>query len=107
MCTGFWCGNLCERDHWIEPDVDGRIILRWMEGRDEHKFLLGKREERDHWVQPDVDRRIILRWMECRDERRLLVGKPERKRPLEKPRRRWEDYIKIDGGQRCIHVSGG
>jgi hypothetical protein len=25
-----------------------------------------------------------------------LVGKPEGKRPLGKPRRRWEDNIKID-----------
>ena len=29
-CTGFWCGNLRERDHWGDPDVDGRIILRWI-----------------------------------------------------------------------------
>ena len=29
VCTGFWWGNLRERDHWGEPDVDGRIILRW------------------------------------------------------------------------------
>jgi hypothetical protein len=27
---------------------------------------------------------------------RILVGKPERKRPLGRPRRRWEDYIKMD-----------
>jgi hypothetical protein len=27
---------------------------------------------------------------------RVLVGKPEGKRPLEKPRRRWEDGIKMD-----------
>jgi len=27
---------------------------------------------------------------------RILVGKPERKRPLERPRRRWEDNIKMD-----------
>jgi hypothetical protein len=27
---------------------------------------------------------------------RVLVGKPERKRPLERPRRRWEDNIKMD-----------
>ena len=27
---------------------------------------------------------------------RLLVGKPERKRPLGRPRRRWEDRIKMD-----------
>ena len=23
-------GNLRERDHWGDPDVDRRIILRWM-----------------------------------------------------------------------------
>jgi hypothetical protein len=27
---------------------------------------------------------------------RILVGKPERKRPLERPRRRWTDIIKMD-----------
>jgi hypothetical protein len=30
--TGFWLGNLRERDHWGDPDVDGRIILRKWEG---------------------------------------------------------------------------
>ena len=28
--TGFWWGKLRERDHWGDPDVDGRIILRWI-----------------------------------------------------------------------------
>jgi hypothetical protein len=32
--------------------------------------------------------RRVLRW--------VLVGKPEGKRPLGRPRRRWEDNIKID-----------
>jgi hypothetical protein len=27
---------------------------------------------------------------------RVLVGKPEGKRPLARPRRRWEDNIKMD-----------
>ena len=28
--TGFWSGNLRERDHWGDQDIDGRIILRWI-----------------------------------------------------------------------------
>jgi hypothetical protein len=27
---GFWLGNLRGRDHWGDPGVDGRIILRWI-----------------------------------------------------------------------------
>ena len=32
----------------------------------------------------------------CSNLQRVLVGKPEGKRPLGRPRRRWEDNIKID-----------
>jgi hypothetical protein len=28
--TGFWWRNLRERDHFEDPGVDGRIILRWI-----------------------------------------------------------------------------
>jgi len=28
--TGFWWANLSERDHLGDPDVDWRIILRWI-----------------------------------------------------------------------------
>jgi hypothetical protein len=33
---------------------------------------------------------------EGRNVYRVLVGKPERKRPLERPRRRWKDGLKMD-----------
>jgi len=29
-CTGFWWGELRERDHWGEKKVDGEIILSWI-----------------------------------------------------------------------------
>jgi hypothetical protein len=44
-----------------------------------------------------------MRWAEraarmekSRGVYRVLVGKHEAKRPLARPRRRWEDYIKMD-----------
>ena len=33
---------------------------------------------------------------EGRSVHKVLVGKPEGKRPLGRPRRRWEDNIKLD-----------
>ena len=30
VCTRFRWGNLMERDHWGDQNVDGRIILRWI-----------------------------------------------------------------------------
>jgi hypothetical protein len=41
-----------------------------------------------------------------RNAYRLLVGKPERKRPLERPRRRWVDNIRMDLGEVGIFLSG-
>ena len=62
----------------------------------------------------------IMRWAghvarmgEERGVHRLLVGKPEGKRPLGRPRRRWEDNIKMDlqevgcGGHRLNRAGPG
>ena len=56
--------------------------------------------------QPNIVRVIKSRRMRCAghvalmEERRgvhkVLVGKPEGKRPLGRPRHRWEDNIKMD-----------
>jgi hypothetical protein len=46
-----------------------------------------------------------------RDVYRVLIGKPEGKRPLGRPRRRWQDNIKMDllevacGGMDWIELS--
>jgi hypothetical protein len=28
--TGYWWENLRERDHVVDPGVDGKIILKWI-----------------------------------------------------------------------------
>ena len=28
--TGFWWANVREKNHWRDPDIDGKIILRWI-----------------------------------------------------------------------------
>jgi hypothetical protein len=58
------------------------------------------------YSSPDIIRQIKsrrMRWAghvacigEGRNVYRVLVGKPEGKRPLERPRRKWEDGIKMN-----------
>jgi hypothetical protein len=58
------------------------------------------------YSSPDIIRQIKSRRMRWaghvprmgggRNVYRVLVGKPEGKRPLERPRHRWEDGIKMD-----------
>jgi hypothetical protein len=38
----------------------------------------------------------VTRFGERRGLYRVLVGKPERKRPLGRPRRRWDDNVKVN-----------
>ena len=67
---------------------------------------LHKEELRDFYSLPNIVRVVKsrkMRWAghvarmgERRGVHRVLVGKPEGKRPLGRPRRRWEDNIKID-----------
>ena len=51
MYAGFLWGNMRERDHLEDPDVNGRIILRWIfrkwgcEGMD----CIYLAEDRDRW----------------------------------------------------------
>ena len=40
--------------------------------------------------------RYVARMEEGRGVHKSLVGKPEEKEPLGRPRRRWEDNIKMD-----------
>jgi len=53
----------------------------------------------------------VARMGEERDVYRFLVGKPDGKRPLGRPRCRWEDNVKMDfqevgcGGMDCIELA--
>jgi hypothetical protein len=51
----------------------------------------------------------VARVGEGRVAYRVLVGKPEEKRPLGRPRRRWEDNIRMDlqeVGFGCVDLIG-
>jgi hypothetical protein len=49
----------------------------------------------------------VARTGEGRKVYRVLVGKPEGKRPLERPRRRWDDGSKMDIREIGWGVRGG
>jgi hypothetical protein len=63
-------------------------------------------ELRNLYSSPDIIRQVKsrrMRWAwhvarvgEDRNVYKVLVGKPEGKRPLGRPRRRWEDEIRMD-----------
>jgi hypothetical protein len=48
--TGFWWGNLRKGDHWGDPGLDGRIILRRIFGKwDVGVDWIGLAQDRDRW----------------------------------------------------------
>ena len=48
--TGFWWGNLGERDHLEDPGIDGRIILRWIFRKmDVGMEWIDLAQDRDRW----------------------------------------------------------
>jgi hypothetical protein len=87
------------------------IVLRRMFGPKRDEVMgqwrkLHNGELHNLYSSPDIIRQIKskrMRWAghvartgQGRNVYRVLVGKPERKRPLERPRRRWEDGIKME-----------
>jgi hypothetical protein len=94
--------------------------LRVLENRVLRRIFGPKREEDGSWRKLHCDElhslyflpnivRVTksrrMRWAghgartgEGRGVYRVLVGRPEGKRPLERPRRRWEDNIRMDLG---------
>jgi hypothetical protein len=50
-CTGFRWGKLRERDHWEDPDVDGRIVFRWIFNKQDVEVLdwIELAKDRDRW----------------------------------------------------------
>jgi hypothetical protein len=46
--TGFWWGNLRERDHWGDAGINGKIILRWIFRKWDMDWT-GLAHDRDRW----------------------------------------------------------
>ena len=90
----------------FENKVLGRIFGPKRDGVTGEWRKLHNEELNDLYASPNIVRVIKLRRMKwaghvtCMGERRsvyrVLVGKYEGKRTLGRPRRRWEDNIKID-----------
>jgi hypothetical protein len=104
----------------------GLLVLRRIFGRKRDEATedwrrLHNEELNDLYSSPNIIRVIKsrrLRWAgqaarmgEGRGAYRILVGRPEGRRPLGRPKRRWEDNIKVDirevgcGGMNWIELA--
>ena len=88
---------------------ENRVLRIFVHKRDEvtrEWRKLHNEELNNMYSSPNIVRVVIsrrMRWAghvarirERRGVYRVLVGKPKRKTPLGRPRRRWEDNIKMD-----------
>jgi hypothetical protein len=93
-------------ERWLRV-FENRVLRRIFGAkRDEVTGLWRKLHNHDLYSSPTIvpvikSRRMrwaghVARMGEGRGVYRILVGKPERKRSLGRPRRRWEDNIKMD-----------
>ncbi|KAJ4426768.1 hypothetical protein ANN_26567 [Periplaneta americana] len=99
-----WINLAQDRDQW-RAYVRAAMNLRKDEVTGEWRKLHNA-ELHAFYPSPDIIRNIKsrrLRWAghvarmgDSRNAYRVLVGRPEGKRPLGRPRRRWEDNIKMD-----------
>jgi hypothetical protein len=90
----FWCWCYCAAFGPKRDEVTGE----WKKLRNEE---LNGLYSLPHIVRMIKSRRMrwtghVARMGEGRGVYRVLVGKPEGKRPLGRPRRRWEDNVRMD-----------
>jgi hypothetical protein len=103
------CSLTLREEHRLR--VFGNRVLRRIFGQKRNEMTRGWRKLHNEellnlYPSPSIIRMIksrrvrwighVARMREKRNAYRILVGKPEGKRPLGRPRRRWDDDIKID-----------
>ena len=74
----------------LQENVESCIMLSYMYCILRLNIIRNLKSRRLRWAGHAV------RMEQSRNVYRVLVGKPEGKRPLGRPRRRWEDTIKMD-----------
>jgi hypothetical protein len=72
VCTWFWWEHLRKRDHWEDPVVEGRIIVRWIFRKWDVGVWTGS-----IWLRIETGGGHLFV--------QVLVGNPEGKNPLRRP----------------------